>query len=824
MQVLLIEDNEDDAELIREALCEQSPHDVLLTWADRLETGLLKLAESSPDAVLVDLSLPDSQGMETLVRVRAQSHEAAVIVLTGLDNDLVAEKSLLHGAQDYLVKGRLTGDGLKRAIRYAMGRHRVEQALRKSEERFHLTCLATRDGIWDWDITSGETWFNDAYQTVYGHGLRARQGGPIPWADHIHPEDRASILASLNEALQSEKHLWTAEYRFCRTDGTYAYVIDHGYVLRNYAGTPYRMIGANTDISDRRQAETMHAVQLAVGLALEESVSLNEAIPKILRAMCELQGWTLGALWLVDTQHSALRCNALWHPSGQQTENFAQTYRTLFLRQDMGMAGRAWKTDAPAFCSDILNEAAFPAYDAARDADLHGVIAFPIHTGKEILGIMEFFTVEVLHSAVSRLERISELGAMISQFLNRKDLERQLRQAQKMEALGRMAGGVAHDFNNLLTIINSWAELLMDEPGLTSRAQRGMAQIREAGNKATGLTRQLLAFTRHQVVERQALNLNERVRDIVELMKRVIGEDIDLVLTLDPTLGRIKADPGQIEQVVMNLVVNARDAMPHGGRLELETGEVAISHSDPFWPDPLPPGPYVTLAVRDTGCGMSADTLAHVFEPFFTTKELGKGTGLGLSTVYGIVQQSSGTVGITSEVGKGTCFMIYLPRLDSDADSSRPMPRPKATGEQSETILLVEDNDMVRGLAHTVLVAQHYHVVATRSGEEALEMVRRQGRHIALLVTDMVMPGMGGAQLARELQALQPDIKVILTSGYSGRDETLLKTFDTQVAFLPKPYTPESLTKAVATALEPQARQEAVRTPHTHSENFSIDT
>jgi CheY-like chemotaxis protein len=335
-----------------------------------------------------------------------------------------------------------------------------------------------------------------------------------------------------------------------------------------------------------------------------------------------------------------------------------------------------------------------------------------------------------------------------------------------------------------------------------------MTQIKEAGSKATGLTRQVLAFTRHQVVERQSLNLNERVSDIVELMKRVIGEDIHLVLTLDPTLGRIKADPGQIEQVVMNLVVNARDAMPHGGRLELETGEVMVSHSDPFWPDPLPPGPYITLTVRDTGCGMSADTLAHVFEPFFTTKELGKGTGLGLSTVYGIVRQSSGTVGITSEVGKGTRFTIYLPRLEGENNSPRAMPQPKSTNEQSETILLVEDNDMVRGLAHTVLVAQHYHVLAARSGEEALEMVRRQGRHIALLVTDMVMPGMGGAQLARELKDLQPEIRVILTSGYSGQDETLLHAFDTQMAFLPKPYTPESLTKAVASALESQVRQE----------------
>jgi CheY-like chemotaxis protein len=293
-------------------------------------------------------------------------------------------------------------------------------------------------------------------------------------------------------------------------------------------------------------------------------------------------------------------------------------------------------------------------------------------------------------------------------------------------------------------------------------------------------------------------------------MKRMIGEDIHLVLNLDPTIGRVKADAGQIEQVVMNLVVNARDAMPHGGRLELETGEVMVAHSDPFWPDPLPPGPYVTLAVRDTGCGMSAETLGHLFEPFFTTKELGKGTGLGLSTVYGIVRQSGGTVGITSDVGKGTSFTIYLPRLEEDSHSPRTMQQSKPTNEQSETILLVEDNDMVRGLAHTVLVAQHYHVLAARSGEEALEMVRRQGRHIALLVTDVVMPGMGGAQLARELQALQPDIKVILTSGYSDRDEPLLKTFDTHMAFLPKPYTPESLTKAVAAALE-SSTQESCR-------------
>jgi len=811
MHVLLIEDNEDDAELIRTALCEQTPHEFSLIWAERLDTGLARLVDGPVDAVLVDLSLPDSHGLESLDRVRSQAGEAAVIVLTGLDNELVAEKSLLRGAQDYLVKGRLTGDALKRAIRYAMGRHRVEQALRKSEERFHLTCLATQDGIWDWDIASGTAWFNEAYQSVYEPATSHLERRHIPWADQVHPEDREAVIASLTRVLESEQHLWRAEYRFRRNDRTYAYVVDHGYVLRDREHKPHRMIGAKTDITERRQAETMHAVQLAVGLALEESVTLSEAVPRILRAMCELQGWTVGALWLVDSRDQTLRCNALWHRASPSIEGFTKSYQSLSLTQQLGLAGRAWNTGTAVFSPDILKEAAFPAQESARRADLHGAIAFPISSGKNILGIIECFVSEVLRPTPSRLERVSELGAMISQFLNRKDLERQLRQAQKMEALGRMAGGVAHDFNNLLTIINSWAELLMDEPGLTSRAQRGMAQIRDAGNKATGLTRQLLAFTRHQIVERQPLNLNDRVSDIVELMKRVIGEDIQLVLKMDPTLGHIKADAGQIEQVVMNLVVNARDAMPHGGRLELETGELTVTHSDPFWPDPLIPGPYVTLAVRDTGCGMSVETLGHLFEPFFTTKELGKGTGLGLSTVYGIVRQSGGTVGITSELGKGTTFTIYLPRIAEDSDAVRPAATTKPTGERSETILLVEDNDMVRGLAHTILVAQHYHVVAARSGEEALRLVRDQRRQIALLVTDMVMPGMGGAQLASELQALQPGLKVILTSGYSERDGMLLQHFDARMAFLPKPYTPESLIKAVAAALESPAPQEVCR-------------
>lgn len=802
MHLLLIEDNEDDAELIHQALCEESADSITLNWADRLETGMLKLAECPVDAVLVDLSLPDSQGLEILDRVRAHAPDAPVIVMTGLDNDVIAEESLLRGAQDYLVKGRLTGDALRRAIRYSMGRHRVEQALRKSEERFQLTCLATRDGIWDWDITSGSTWVNDAYRTVYGSAPEDLRHGQIPWADQIHPEDRASVLSNLVHVLQSDQHLWMAEYRCRRLDDTYAYVIDRGYVHRDAQGKPSRMIGAKADITERRQAETMHAVQLSVGLALEHSVSLSEAVPRIIRTMCELQGWTVGAFWLVDSHDKTLHCNSLWHQASLPAEHFSQIYQSLALRQGVGLAGQVWKTGEAILCSDILSEAEFPAFHAAHEADLHGGIAFPIDAGKEILGIMEFLTSERLRPSASRLEQVGALGAMITQFLHRKDLERQVRQAQKMDALGRMAGGIAHDFNNLLTIINSWAELLTDEPGQSIRTQRGMIQIKEAGNKAAALTQQLLAFTRHQIVERQPLNLNDRVTDIVELMKRVIGENVQLVLALDPTLGRIKADPGQIEQVIMNLVVNARDAMPQGGCLELETKAVSINHSDSLSPDPLLPGSYVMLAVRDTGCGMEADILTQVFEPFFTTKELGKGTGLGLSTVYGIVRQSGGAIGIDSKPGCGTTFSIYLPCITEDSNPSRPVVQPKTAIEQSKTILLVEDNDMVRGLAHTVLAAQHHTVLVARTGEEALQMVHQQEGSIALLITDMVMPGIDGLQLATQLRKLQPSIKILLTSGYSDCGEMLLEKLDAQTAFIPKPYTPDSLIKAVGTALD----------------------
>jgi PAS domain S-box-containing protein len=802
MRVLLIEDNEDDAVLIRDALSRQSGDAVTMEWADRLDSGLAQLARGRMDAVLVDLSLPDSQGLDIVGRIRRQAYDAPVVVLTGLDDEAVAERALRHGAQDYLVKARLSGDALMRAIRYAVGRHQVELALRKSEERFQLACRATQDAIWDWDIDTDNLTWNDTYQAVFGHGFPEKDKRMATWSARIHPDERDAVLAGLQAVIRSTETLWTAEFRFLRSDGTYAYALNRGYVVRSDDGVPRRIIGAMIDMSERRQLDRQRAAQLAVTIALDESVSPGEAMPTILRAIGELKEWAFGSLWLVDSHQKVLRVDATWHGPSINTEELTAVYRTVSVRPGIGLAGRTWKAGTPLILADIAEDPTFPTAYIAQQAGLRGACAFPIHRGQEIMGVLEFYTKEVLRADDEQRQMLSELGAKISQFLHRKDLERQLRQSQKMEALGRMAGGIAHDFNNLLTVINSWSELLLEHASMDEKWQRGLMQIKEAGDKAAGLTRQLLAFTRHQVVEQQVMNLNERVMSIVEMMQRVIGEDIQLAVNLDPQLGQVKADAGQIEQVIMNLVVNARDAMPQGGRLELRTQTIRLKETDAPPHDELQPGSYAVLMVRDSGCGMDAETLAHIFEPFFTTKERGKGTGLGLATVYGIVTQSGGSIAVESEPGSGTTFTIYLPQLaDRPPDpQSKSIALPLSRG--SETVLLVEDDEMVRGLAQVVLEAQHYTVLAARNAEEAMDLAQDHEQHIDVVITDTVMPGMGGPDLAQRLLQIRPGLRVILTSGYAGRGQEFIQSLGSQAAFLQKPYTPDMLTRKMREILD----------------------
>src|SRR6266568_2328054 len=388
-----------------------------------------------------------------------------------------------------------------------------------------------------------------------------------------------------------------------------------------------------------------------------------------------------------------------------------------------------------------------------------------------------------------------------------KRLEDQLRQARKMEAVGRLAGGVAHDFNNLLTAILGSVELLLRELEPASPLRQDAAEIKKAGERAAALTRQLLAYSRRQVLNPEVLDLNRVVADMDRMLRRLIGEDVDLVTRPAPDLGAVRADRGQIEQVLVNLVLNARDAMPQGGKLTIETANVELDPGYVETHEGARAGAYALLAVSDTGSGMDAETTAHLFEPFFTTKEVGKGTGLGLATVYGIVKQSEGYITAYSEPGHGTTFKIYLPRAAAPGAASPPPPAPpapqcKATARGSETILVVEDEEAVRSLSRRALEASGYTVLAAADGPDAVRLLERYGGPIHLVLTDVIMPGMNGRELAQRLVQRRPGLRVLYMSGYPGDAIVHRGALEPGTAFLQKPFMPEDLARKVREVLD----------------------
>jgi hypothetical protein len=377
----------------------------------------------------------------------------------------------------------------------------------------------------------------------------------------------------------------------------------------------------------------------------------------------------------------------------------------------------------------------------------------------------------------------------------RKSLEDQLLQAQKMEALGRLAGGVAHDFNNLLTIINGYSELALPRLPEGSPLRNHVQEIRDAGVRAHSLTRQLLAFSRKQVVQPVALGVGDHLAGMQRMLARLVGEDVKISTALVPAVGRVRIDPGHLEQVVINLVVNARDAMPRGGRITLSAEAVTLGEEDARRIPDAKPGPHVRLSVVDTGTGMGPEVRQRLFEPFFTTKELGKGTGLGLSTVHGIVRQAGGTITVESEPGRGSAFHVLLPRLPDGAEAAPPArPLPAAASRGTETILVAEDQHVIRRLAQTVLESAGYRVLLAADGTEALKICEDRQEPIHLLLTDMIMRSMSGAELAVLVRRLHPAVRVLYMSGYTDREITDLA--GEAARFIAKPFgIPELLAK-----------------------------
>jgi PAS domain S-box-containing protein len=383
------------------------------------------------------------------------------------------------------------------------------------------------------------------------------------------------------------------------------------------------------------------------------------------------------------------------------------------------------------------------------------------------------------------------------------ELEEQYYQAQKMEAIGRLAGGVAHDFNNLLTAVMGYAGLALNTLSPDHSVYSDLQDIQITARRATDLTRQLLIFASRQIVTSQILNLNDLILNLEKLLRRLISESIELVILPASELGQIKADPTQIEQVLVNLVVNARDAMPEGGKLIIETGNFTLEEDYAGHPAEMTPGEYVMLAVSDTGMGMTEEIKAHIFEPFFTTKETGKGTGLGLATCFGITKQCNGHIRVYSELNQGTTFRVFLPRIEEETGTLTTPDKSQALPRGTETVLVVEDEESVRNLAIRTLCEQGYTVLEATNGEEALSLAQEYGqKEIHLLFTDLIMPRLGGQALADRLQATHPGISVLFTSGYTDNICVDHGVPDTDTSFLPKPFSPADLARKVREVLD----------------------
>jgi signal transduction histidine kinase len=461
----------------------------------------------------------------------------------------------------------------------------------------------------------------------------------------------------------------------------------------------------------------------------------------------------------------------------------------------------------------VISDFALPAFDGLSALDMTRAkcpdLPFILVSGtlgeeRAVEALKRGATDYVLKERLSRLvPAVNRAMKEVEERVERQHLEAQFIEAQKMEVIGQLAGGVAHDFNNILAIIMGYSDLMMQKLGPDDVLKSHLEAIRLAAERAAGLTQQLLVFSRKQTVQLVVLNLSDVVDGMEKMLQRLIDENIELTFALGKDIGRVKADAGHIGQVLMNLVVNARDAMPRGGKLAIETSNATLDEHYARLHAGVTPGDYVMLSVCDTGMGMSEEVKARLFEAFFTTKPKGKGTGLGLVTCQTIVQQSGGHIGVYSEVGKGTTFKIYFPRVDLPLDTAaRPIqkgPLPRGT----ETLLVVEDEPAVRHLARNVLEAQGYEVLRAANGQHALQVARdHNGSPIRLVVTDVIMPQMGGKVMAEWLKSTYPDLKILFTSGYTDDAIAQHGVLDPGMAFLPKPYTPETLTRKVREMLD----------------------
>jgi two-component system cell cycle sensor histidine kinase/response regulator CckA len=644
--------------------------------------------------------------------------------------------------------------------------HRIRRQLFQSEELFRLISENAADLIAVVDLEGRRIYNSVSYQKVLGYSSEELKNSF--GLEQIHPDDRQRVKDAAAYARRTGKGS-TLEYRIRHKDGTWRVLESTASVIRTAKGDPDKLVIVNRDITDRKIA--------AEALRLSE-VGFRSVV----------EGAPYG-IYRASFEGRFLRVNpALRKMLGYQSADD-------LLNADLGKEIFRNAGDFEALVKLLGSAGEFKDVEVEWKQK-NGTPITARCSGRSVQedGAEPYFEVFA--------EDVTE----------RRVLERQLRMAAKMEAVGRLSGGIAHDFNNLLGVIIGYSQALKRKLGPGNPLSEHAEEVEKAGQRAVSLTRQLLAFSRQQILTPAVLDLNALVADMQKMLPRLIGEDIGVSTDLAHEMGRVKADHGQVEQVLMNLAVNARDAMPNGGKLVIKTADVEFDEAYVRHHPGAKPGRYVMLAVTDSGMGMSAETLAHIFEPFFTTKEVGKGTGLGLATVYGVVKQSGGYIWVDSQVGKGSSFQIFLPRVD-EAVTQAVVAKPTGELQGTETVLLAEDAEALMKLARTFLEGHGFKVIAASNGEEALQLAHRHSGKIDLLLTDVIMPGMNGRVLAEHLVLKHPGIRVLYMSGYTDSFIAGHGVLEQGTHLLHKPFTEEALIMKVREVLDAKTESAAPQTP-----------
>jgi two-component system cell cycle sensor histidine kinase/response regulator CckA len=636
-------------------------------------------------------------------------------------------------------------------------RKQVEESLRESEERFRLITETIDEVFWIFDTEKPRTtYLSPAFDRIWGFSRKELMGNPAPDLKWVHQDDRELVRSSFQQVRTGR--LMNYEYRIFRPDGSIRFIWHRGYPVRDDTGKIKQYVGVGQDITAFKNAQ-------------EELQESREYYNQIINRISD-------PIFVKDRNHRFVLVNdAMCTFIGKRREEVLGETLLEFIPDK---PASLWNQEEEVFNTGHENL----SEDFLRDAhnNLRHVMTkkslFIDKSGdKQIIGILRDIT-------------------------EYKQLEAQLLQAQKMEAIGVLAGGVAHDFNNLLTVVKGYSEILKESFDPDDARRLDIEQIATAGQHAAALTTQLLAFSRKQILQPKILNLNNVLVETNNMLRRLIGEDIKLVTSVEPDLGLVKADPVQVQQIIMNLVVNARDAMPNGGILTIETANFDIDGNYIKHHPHAIAGSYVMLAISDNGIGMDAVTKDHIFEPFYTTKAKGKGTGLGLSTVYGIVKQSDGFIWAYSELGKGTTFKIYLPRVEGSIAPDVTSSKLTTNIHCTETLLVVEDETSVRALASRILRDRGYTVLEASNGSEALDIAQKHTGELHMVITDVVMPEMGGKALSAQLKAMRSNIKTLYVSGYPDNAIAHQGILDSDVAFLQKPFTVENLVRKVREVLD----------------------